>query len=651
MTERATDDLFRHVNGEWLDTYVIPDDRAGDGQMRQLHDHAEIAVRDIITGLGGGEAADEKGGELAGEEEIQKVTDLYASFMDTDTIDARGIDPLISHFERITTAQTHDQLAAITGSLYRTGTGGLIAGFVSADAKDSDTYALYTAQSGITLPDEAYYREDQYAEIRTKFTEHITRLATLAGLDTYTLISNAELGAKVLELETAFASHHWDRVTNRDAQKTYNPVSRSELVKLSDGFAITAWLDAAGINPSLDHIIVAQPSALTGLAEEWAQANLADLKAWLIYRVLTAKTGALPQAIVDEHFDFHSRTLSGTPHIRERWKRGVSLVEGLLGETVGKLYVDQFFPPESKAAIQELVDALIAAYRQSITELTWMSEDTKVKALDKLDKFTPKVGYPDKWREYRFTVDATDLAGNIDRAEEAEADRQFGRIGSPIDPDEWLMTPQTVNAYYHPVLNEIVFPAAILQPPFFDPDGSTAANFGAIGAVIGHEIGHGFDDQGSRYDGEGNLVNWWTDDDRARFTERAEALIKQYDGLVPAGLDPTDTVNGALTIGENIGDLGGLGIAWKAFKLATGADEDSEVNHEDAKAFFTSWATAWQAKFRPEERRRRLAVDPHAPEEFRCNQVVKNMDAFHTTYGTTPGDAMWLAPDKRVTIW
>lgn len=641
MTALPTEDFFRHVNGEWLDTYEIPQDRAGDGQMRQLHDAAEAAVRDIITGLG------EQGTDLEPGSDAQMVSDLYASFMDTDTIEKRGLEPVLPLVELVNNAHTHEDLARVAGELYRHGIRGPIATYVSPDAMKSDTYAMYLVQDGISLPDESYYRDDQYAEIRDKFTTHVERLAKLTDLEKHTGYSNADLASLVINLETKFASNHWDRVLVRDAQKTYNPVTRAQLVELTDGFDVTAWLDALRVDPNVDHFIVGQPSALTGEAKVWADTKVDDLKAWMIYQIFTNMTAVFPQEIVDEHFDFYSRTLSGTPQIRERWKRGVSLVEGFLGEVVGKLYVEKFFPPESKQSIRELVDALIEAYRQSISDLDWMGEETKQKALTKLSQFTPKVGYPDVWREYNFEIKADDLAGNVERATLAETKRHIDRVGKAIDPHEWLMNPQTVNAYYHPVLNEIVFPAAILQPPFFDPNGSPASNFGAIGAVIGHEIGHGFDDQGSRYDGTGNLVNWWTDEDRARFTERVQGLIDQYDVLVPAGLDASDTVNGSLTIGENIGDLGGLGIAWKALTIASHGD----VSNDEAQAFFTAWAIAWRSKFRPEERRRRLAIDPHSPEEFRCNQVLKNMDAFHETFGTKPGDGMWLAPEDRVSIW
>ncbi|GAA2007668.1 M13 family metallopeptidase [Brevibacterium samyangense] len=637
----ARTDLFRHVNGAWLDTFEIPDDRAGDGAMRMLYDAAEEKVQDLVTGLGA--SAPVPGSEA------QKVADLYVSFMDTATIEAKGTSPITEDLEVLMGAADHEQLAHVVGHLERTGGPSVVAAYVSADAKNSSIYALHLLQSGLHLPDESYYSGEDNAEVREKFVTHVTRVAELAGLEAVTGRTPAELGTLVLDLETKLAAHHWDRVTSRDAEKTYNKVTRSELEELSRGFGIDAWLAGSEANDT-EYVLVSQPSFLTGLGEVWAGTPLDDLKAWLAFGLVDSWASLLTEALSEENFDFYARTLSGTPTQRERWKRGLSLVQGLLGEAIGKLYVAQEFPESSKTAIRELVDDLIAAYESSITDLDWMGEETKQRALAKLARFTPKVGYPDVWREYPFEVRADDLVGNVKRASAAEHARQIGRIGQEVDRTEWLMTPQTVNAYYHPVLNEIVFPAAILQPPFFDPEGAEAANYGAIGAVIGHEIGHGFDDQGSRYDGDGNLVDWWTAEDRARFEERTKSLISQFDALVPAGLDEKHHVNGALTIGENIGDLGGLSIAWKALHIRA-ASNGRNVTEDEGRAFFYAWATAWRSKLRTEERIRRLAIDPHSPEEFRCNQIVKNIDAFHRVFDVEPGDGMYLAPEERVAIW
>jgi putative endopeptidase len=631
---RPQDDLYRYVNGAWIDTHVIPDDRSADGEMRRLFDAAEEKVRTIIEHA-----------------EDPKVADLFASFMDTDTIAARGLDPLEESFAAIEAASDRDALVSVLARLEQEGTGGALAAYVSADAADPEHYALYVHQGGLSLPDESYYREEAHAPIREAFLAHAARLLTLTGISARTGREAESLAEAVFAFETALAAHHWDVVASRDAEKTYNALAVAEAAERAGGFDLRGWLTGTDIDAErLSHLVVAQPSFLTGLGEVWEQTPLEDLQAWAMLNVAHAFAPYLTDEIVEENFAFYGRALSGTPTMRERWKRGVSLVEGLLGEAVGRIYVAQEFPPESKQAIGELVDALIAAYDSSIRGLDWMGEETKERALEKLSLFTPKVGYPDRWREYPAEIRADDLVGNVRRSVAAEHARQVSRIGQPIDRTEWLMTPQTVNAYYHPVMNEIVFPAAILQPPFFDPEASDAENFGAIGAVIGHEVGHGFDDQGSRYDGRGKLTNWWTEADRERFEQRTSALIEQYEALVPAGLEDDEHVNGALTIGENIGDLGGLSIAWKALGIRR-AQQDREVTQEDARAFFTQWARAWRSTMRAEERRRRLTIDPHSPEEFRCNQVVKNMDAFAEAFGVQPGDGMWLDPENRVTIW
>ncbi|MCF2585879.1 M13 family metallopeptidase [Brevibacterium sp. UCMA 11752] len=638
---RPQDDLFRHINGEWIDSFTIPDDRAGDGAMRELFDTAETKVRDIITAVS--DAPQEPGSEG------QKVADVFSSFMDLDQINSLGVTPLDSSFAAIDAAEDKSELANLLGRLEVEGIGGVLGGYVTADAKDSDIYALYLDQAGISLPDEDYYFNDDHAEVRVKFVDHVKKMSALGGIGAKSNISDTEVAAKVMAFETALARHHWDRVACRDAEKTYNKLTLDELRELGPGFDFDSWFAslAADVDGELTYLVIGQPSFVTGMAEVWAQTDIETIKTWLRFSVLSANASLLTDEIVEENFDFNARTLSGTPALRERWKRGVGLVQGLLGEAVGKLYVAQEFPPEAKDAIDHLVAMLIKAYDKSINELDWMSEETKKKALVKLSKFTPKVGYPEVWREYPAAIDSSDLVGNVRRCARAEHVRQIKRIGKEIDRTEWLMTPQTVNAYFHPVMNEIVFPAAILQPPFFDAAGDVAANFGAIGAVIGHEIGHGFDDQGSRYDGDGNLVDWWTAEDRERFEERTNALIAQYEALVPAGLDPSQHVNGALTVGENIGDLGGLSIGWKALELELGRAPSSD----EAATFFEAWAKAWRAKMRTEERVRRLSIDPHAPEEFRCNQVVKNMTAFHDTYGVGESDGMYLPPEERVTIW
>ncbi|NLG54402.1 MAG: peptidase M13, partial [Rhodococcus sp.] len=450
--------------------------------------------------------------------------------------------------------------------------------------------------------------------------------------------------------ETKLAAGHWDVVRRRDAELSYNLTAFDEL---PSGFDWAGWTTAFGGSGSgFSEIVVRQPDYLNTFAQLWDEEPLETWQAWLAWRVIHARAPYLTETFVDENFDFYGRTLTGAEEIRERWKRGVSLVQDLLGEAVGKIYVERHFPAESKVRMQELVDNLIEAYRRSITSLEWMSEDTRRAALTKLKKFTPKIGYPDRWRDYsRVTIVADDLVGNYRRGYAAEFDRELGKLGGPVDRDEWFMTPQTVNAYYNPGMNEIVFPAAILQPPFFDPDADDAANYGGIGAVIGHEIGHGFDDQGAKYDGDGNMVDWWTDSDRTEFGKRTAELIAQYDAFSPKDL-PGHTVNGEFTIGENIGDLGGLTIALEAYRIATEGSEPPVLDGlTGLQRVFFGWAQVWRTKAREAEAIRRLAVDPHSPPEFRCNGVVRNLDSFYEAFEVTSDDALYLAPEHRVKIW
>ena len=477
-----------------------------------------------------------------------------------------------------------------------------------------------------------------------------------------------------MALETALASHHRDSVSNRDPLLSDNPTLWSELTTLAPGFDWDAWARGAHMPVSGLVVNVDQPDFLTAAAELWATTELSTLKEWLSASAIDCHASLLSADFVNENFDFHGRTLSGTQELRPRWKRALGLIEAYLGEAMGRAWVARHFPPNAKEAMDALVRRLLDAYGESIRSLDWMSEDTKAKALDKLATFNPKIGYPVKWRDYStLNLDPnTSIVENVRAASAHATDREWAKLGRPVDRDEWYMTPQTVNAYYNPTQNEIVFPAAILQPPFFDAEADDAVNFGAIGAVIGHEIGHGFDDQGSRYDGAGNLSNWWTDEDRAAFEERTHALIAQYDALTPAilleqgnGEEPEATdaershphVNGALTIGENIGDLGGLTIAWKAWaaSLAEQGLTPQTAPIIDGisgpQRFFYSWARAWRTATRPQFARQMLAIDPHSPAEFRCNQVLRNLDTFVEAFDVTPGDNMWLDPAQRVTIW
>ncbi|MFD1859727.1 M13 family peptidase [Aeromicrobium camelliae] len=635
---RAQDDLFRHVNGPWLRETPIPADRATAGAFVKLLDEAEKIVRGIVERCADEPASDEE----------RTIGALYRSFMDVERVEQVGAAPLASDLDRVDAIGSVADVVRTLGSLERSGVASIIGVYIAPDRGNPDRYIAHLVQSGLGLPDESYYRDDSFAPIRDAYVGHVATMLELAGFD-----AARERAERVLDLERRIAAKHWDRVATRDAQKTYNLRSADELSAMLPVFDWTAWREAAGIGPEvLAEVVVSQPSYLEGLATVLTDELVPAWADWLRWHVVHAAAPYLSSAFVDENFAFYGRTLQGTDELRPRWKRGVGFVEGAMGEAVGKIYVRSEFPPAAKERMTELIENLIEAYRRSISELSWMSDETKKRAHEKLDAFTPKIGHPETFRDYSALVaEPDDLLGNARRALSFGMDIELAKIGQPIDRDEWYMTPQTVNAYYNPTMNEIVFPAAILQPPFFDADADDAVNYGAIGAVIGHEIGHGFDDQGSQYDGTGALRNWWTDGDRSAFEQLTAALIAQYDGLSPEGADG-QTVNGALTIGENIGDLGGLGIAYKALRLALGDDEPDPIDGLTAdQRFFLSWAQAWQGKTRPAETIRRLTVDPHSPPEFRCNQVVRNIDAFYAAFDVTPDDALWLDPEERVTIW
>ncbi|MEZ0449146.1 M13 family metallopeptidase [Cellulomonas sp. ICMP 17802] len=647
---RPQDDLYSHVNGRWVASHEIPADRAMDGSFRALHDQAEEQVRDIIADAGAAAAA---GGAADGVE--AKVGAVYASFMDTAAVAAAGTAPLRTDLALLASATTQAELTGALGALQRTGAGGAVGFYVDNDAKEPTRYAVHLAQGGLGLPDEAYYRDEQYAAVLAAYRPHVARMLTLGGVAADAEAAE-ELAGRVVALETKLAAGHWDVVKDRDADLTYNALSLTELAERAPGFDWNSWVLALGAPAgSFDRLVVREPSFAEAFAGLWASEPLADWQAWAAYHVITDRAPYLTDELVEANFDFYGRTLTGAQELRDRWKRGVSLVQGVLGEAVGKVYVERHFPPAHKARMEELVGNLVAAYRESISQLEWMGEETRAKALAKLEAFTPKLGYPERWRDYSaLEVAADDLVGNVRRAYAFEQDRDLGKIGKPIDRDEWFMTPQTVNAYYNPGMNEIVFPAAILQPPFFDAEADDAVNYGGIGAVIGHEIGHGFDDQGSKYDGDGRLEDWWTADDRAEFETRTKALIDQYSEFSPAQLGGSHHVNGELTIGENIGDLGGLSIALKAYRIALGRPlEEAPVidGLTGVQRVLLGWAQVWQSKGRDEEVVRRLATDPHSPNEFRCNGVVRNVDEFYAAYDVQPGDALYLAPEDRVRIW
>lgn len=648
---RPQDDLYRHVNGFWIDRTEIPADKARYGNFAVLAENAEAAVQRLITSEGddagvGGSTSDDP----AAAADLQKIRQLYASFMDEQRLTELGATPLEPELKRIGEVKTVAEFVDLVSEFDAAGiAGGFASMFVYTDPGDPERYVLFLEQSGLGLPDESYYHEEQFAEIREKYRAHIAKMLELTGVAS-SAADAEERAAKIYELENKIADVHWNKVDSRDIQKIYN---LEPLAKLQE---LTPQLDWERVFKKMgktapEEFVICQPSALAGIAALLTEDRLPQWLEWLRWHLVSGSAALLSPEISSANFEFYGTALTGATEQRERWRRGVSFTEGAMGEAVGRLYVAEHFDPEAKAAMDELVQFLIRAYEQSITELPWMSETTKAKALAKLEKFRPKIGYPDKWRDYSSLAVSDDLIANSKAVAKYVLDREFNKLGKPVDRDEWFMTPQTVNAYYNPGMNEIVFPAAILQPPFFDKNADMAANFGAIGAVIGHEIGHGFDDQGSQYDGDGKLVNWWTDEDRAAFEERAKSLINQYNELSPEGADG-QKVNGELTIGENIGDLGGLAIAWKAYLLYLDGAEAPEVDGlSAAERFFFAWAQSWQQKSRPAETVRLLTIDPHSPNEFRCNQIVRNLDVFHEAFGVTPEDQLWLDPAERVTIW
>ncbi len=637
---RVQDDLFRHVNGQWLAQHSIPEDQAIHGAFHEMRDQSEAECREIV------EQAAQSPGEPGSA--AQLIGDLYASFMDEATVEARGSEPAWQHLRELDAVEDVVGFAGLLGRLQRDGVSGLFGFGVDTDADSPDKYTVVFYQGGLGLPDESYYREDSYDEIRTAYRKHVVTMLSLTGIE------DADRRAdSAIALETEIASAHWDRVRSRDSSLTHNPMDLAGLAQLLPDELWASWLEGLEAPEGvLDHVVVMQPPFLSAVSDLLTLDRLPQFKDWLTWKIIRAAAPLSSKAFVEENFDFYGRTLSGTPELRPRWKRAIAMVESAVGEALGQIYVERTFHPDAKQRMDELVEHLLQAYRHNISELSWMSPETKVRALEKLSTFNPKVGYPPKFRTYAGLVIARDdLIGNARRSAAIELDRELAKIGRPVDRDEWFMTPQTVNAYYNPGMNEIVFPAAILRPPFFDPAADDATNFGAIGAVIGHEIGHGFDDQGSKYDGSGALKDWWTAEDREAFDALTSRLIEQYSALSPVGADGK-TVNGALTIGENIGDLGGLGIAYQAWLLALDGQEPPTIDGETgAQRFFLNWARAWRTQTRPAEVLRRLSIDPHSPPEFRCNQVVRNLDEFYEAFGVTETDAMWLDPADRVRIW
>ncbi|QRZ61496.1 M13 family metallopeptidase [Rothia sp. ZJ932] len=644
----AGDDFFRHLNGAWIDTYEIPADRSKDGGIYFLRDDAEKNVRTIVE-------------KIADENPESHIGALYNAFMDTEKIEADGVTPLQREITPVFEAQTHDQLIKVLAEGDKAGIGTLFGWYTSIDAKNPGHYTVYMSQSGLGLPDESYYREDKFAEVREAYIEHIERMFTLTGASAPLGLTPNMAAQIIMAHETEIASHHWDNVRNRDADKRYNPVAAADLNEKFPGFDFEAYIE--GIGSSVEEfgtVVLSQPSFFEEAAKMWTSVPLMTWKLWFIWRMISARASLLNEEMVEANFDFYGRTLSGAQEVRERWKRGISLLESYIADQVGKEYVAVHFPPTHKAKMLELVDNLIEAYRESITTLEWMTDETRARALEKLDQFVTKIGYPDKWRDYSdLELAPGDLFESVRRAILHEHNFMLARIGKPVDKTEWLMSPQTVNAYYMPPANEIVFPAAILQPPYFDPEADDAVNYGGIGAIIGHEIGHGFDDQGSKYDGTGALNNWWTETDREEFTKRTASLVDQYNGYTPTGLDPEKfTVNGELTLGENIGDLGGLSIALKAYKIALAqqginslADAPVIDGYTGVQRVLMSWGIGWRTKARQQYEEMMISVDPHSPSEFRVNGIVRNLDEFYEAFNVTPEHKLYLAPEQRVAIW
>ena len=637
---RPQDDFFAHLNGKWLKTVEIPADKSSWGAFHQLREDTLPQLRAIIE-----KAAAAKG---ANGSEVQKIGDFYASYMDEARLEQLGITPLNGELAKIAAVKDKAELPALFAHLGRLGVNTPFVFYIHQDAKDSTKYVADLYQAGLGMPDRDYYlKQDdaKLADIRAKYQQHAEKMLAMAG------DKNAAANAKaIVELETELAKVQWTKVENRDPVKTYNKVELAKLAELAPGYDWQSWLAASGLKGKADYLIVSQPSYLKGFSEVLNRVPLETWKTYLQLHLVESYANYLSKAFVDERFAFNGTTLSGTPQLEARWKRGVSTLEGSLGEAVGKLYVKEHFPAERKARMEVLVKNLLAAYKSSIDTLDWMSPATKKEAQAKLAKFTPKIGYPNKWKDYSaLSVKREDLVGNVMRSREVEYNRELNKLGKPIDRDEWGMTPQTINAYYNPELNEIVFPAAILQPPFFDAKADDAVNYGGIGAVIGHEISHGFDDQGSQYDGDGNMRNWWTEEDGKKFAEKTKVLINQYAGYSPL---PGYNVNGELTLGENIGDNSGLAIAYKAYKLSLKGKKAPVINGLSGdQRFYMGWGQVWRTKMREPAQIAQIKTDPHSPGQYRANGTLKNQPGFYEAFGVKEGDKMYLAPKDRVIIW
>jgi putative endopeptidase len=635
---RPGDDFFSYVNGKWIAETEIPADKASYGGFGILRDEAQEDVKAIIEASATGDFA-------KGTDE-QKVGDLYKSYMDRETRNAMGVQPLEAELERIEAIADHEELAVYFAGANRRGySPPLIIGQV-ADFKNPEYYMIYAWQNGLGLPDREYYFKDDEAstEIRRQYVAHIEKMFELAGLE-----GGAEEAAAIMALETRIADAHITKEDARNWPKNYNKVELDKLNEVMPNFNWAGYVEAAGV-AEIDGLVLMMTSYFEKLDSILVETDLDTWKTYLSWVALNDKAALLDQVLDDQNFAFYGKVLEGTEEQREDWRRAVNVVNGTLGEVVGKVYVKKHFPPEAKERMVELVGNLIKAYEKSIKELDWMSDETRAQALDKLYKFTPKIGYPDQWRDYSaIEIDAGDLFGNLEQATVAEYDRKIGRQGGPVDRSEWGMTPQTVNAYYMPPLNEIVFPAAILQPPFFNLEADDAVNYGSIGAVIGHEIGHGFDDKGSAFDGNGVMRNWWTEWDRTEFEKRTGELISQYDEYAPF---EDLHVNGEFTQGENIGDLGGISIGLLAYKMSLDGVEPPVIDgFTGVQRVFLGYGQVWRNKYRDEALRQLIMTDPHAPSMYRANGAVRNVPEFYEAFDVAEGDALYLAPGERVKIW
>jgi putative endopeptidase len=638
---RAQDDFFLHLNGGWIRNTEIPADRSSWGSFHKLIEDTQPKLLAIIDG------AAKAPNKVAGSDE-QKIGDFYASFMDEAKLEQLGIQPLTAELAKIAALKDKAELPAYMAHASSRGIAAPYDFYIHQDAKDSTRYVADIVQSGLGMPDRDYYLKTDDAKlsaIRTAYLAHVGKMLALAG------DAHAAANAKaVVDLETELAKAQWTKVENRDPVKTYNKVEIAKMGEIAPGHDWKAYLDAAGISAKASSVIVSQPSYLKAFAGIADKTPLETWKTYFQWQAIRSYAGFLSKPFADENFAFYGTTLSGAKEQRPRWKRGVSSVETAMGDLLGKVYVEKHFPAEYKARMEVLVKNLLVAYKDSINTLDWMSPATKKEAQAKLAKFTPKIGYPNKWKDYSaLTVSKDDLVGNVARARELAHNRELAKLGAPIDRDEWLMTPQTINAYYNPELNEIVFPAAILQPPFFDPKADDAVNYGAIGAVIGHEISHGFDDQGSQYDGDGNLRNWWTESDHKNFGAKADMLVAQYNGYSPL---PGYNVNGKLTLGENIADNSGLAIAYKAYKLSLKGKKAPVIDGlTGEQRFYAGFGQVWRSKMREAAQIQQIKTDPHAPGEFRANGTLKNQPGFYEAFGVKKGDKMYLEPKDRVIIW